>query len=327
MSEDMDKGDGEEAEESEVEEDVAVEDEGQDRDGAPARRRRRSPDAVRGCIAAMLLFMTSQHCNAFQTIMGVFLHCMGCPARILDVLSSLGLSVSDDQVRLVLGNMTSDANERVQEAVLNNDWFIVYDNINIATRHHHQRINKLDTFDNGTAATVILIPTEEDSKKAKSDAEAEQDWQAEQHNKTSKNDEHSKKEESLHAPAPIEVFRPEKSTPSASVFFPTATDRSQFRAACQHHFSSAISRLLCMQSSACVIPIEPIDRLPVCKTIAFPLQTMKIDESTIAGNLAVLEHVSNVGLRLAKNWFTDRTSIIVAGDQMTVARLLSLKIH
>ncbi|KFH71184.1 hypothetical protein, variant [Podila verticillata NRRL 6337] len=326
MNEDMDKSDDRDIEESEVEKDVTVEDERQDRDGAPAHRRHRGPDAVRGCIAAMLLFMTSQHCNAFQTVMGVFLHCMGCPTRVLDVLSSLGLSVSDDQVRLVLGNMTSDAIARVREAVLNNDWFIVYDNINIANRHHHQRINNLDTFDNGTAATVILIPTEEDRKKAKSDMKADLNQQAEQHNKTSRNDECGKNEEKLHAPA-IEVFRPEKSTPSAGIFFPTATDRSQFRAACRHHFSSAISRSLCMQSSACVVPIEPIDRLPVHKTVAFPLQTMKIDESTISGNLAVLEHVSNVGLRLARNWFTDRTSIIVAGDQMTVARLLSLKIH
>ena len=50
-------------------------------------------------------------------------------------------------------------------AVLENDWYVVYDNINIAMKHHHQRVEKRDTFDNGTAATAILIP----NKNAKND--------------------------------------------------------------------------------------------------------------------------------------------------------------
>ncbi|KAG0279662.1 hypothetical protein BGZ97_009537, partial [Linnemannia gamsii] len=168
---------------SDAEEEDAVKVEEKNKSDAPARRRpHRNPVSVRGCIAAMLLFMTSQKCNAFQTVMGVFLHCTGCPTRVLDVLSSLGLSVSDDQVRKALGNMTKDAMDQVKKAVLENDWFVVYDNINIALKHHHQRINKLDTFENGTAATVILIHPEEDREKAGHDEKAE-------HGETSEHDE------------------------------------------------------------------------------------------------------------------------------------------
>ncbi|KAF9312282.1 hypothetical protein BG006_004411, partial [Podila minutissima] len=84
----------------------------------------------------------------------------GCPRRGLEALSSLGLSVSYDQVRRALRSLTKDALKQVQKAVLENDWYVVYDNINIAMKHHHQRVDKRDTFDNGTAATVILIPNE-----------------------------------------------------------------------------------------------------------------------------------------------------------------------
>ncbi|KAG0195260.1 hypothetical protein BGX33_003798, partial [Mortierella sp. NVP41] len=54
---------------------------------------------------------------------------------------------------------------------------------------------------------------------------------------------------------------------------------------------------------------------------------MKLDESTIAGNLAVLERITQVGLQLPKSWFANPKNTIFAGDQMSVSRLLTLKIH
>ncbi|KAG0069405.1 hypothetical protein BGZ92_004681 [Podila epicladia] len=222
----------------------------------------------------------------------------GCPRRGLETLSALGLSVSYDQVRRVLKSLTKDTLEQVHKAVLENDWYVVYDNINVAIKHHHQRVDKKDTFDNGTAATVILIPTDME-------------------------DEYTKKNE------PIPVFCPESKTsePPANIFFPTLTDRIMSRAACRTHLSAAIVRSLPHTSGSCVIPMQTIDKMEVRKTVTFPLPTMKIDELTILGNLAVLESITRVGLRLPDAWFNDAKNIIFAGDQMTVARLLSLKIH
>ncbi|KAF9322591.1 hypothetical protein BG006_002260, partial [Podila minutissima] len=222
----------------------------------------------------------------------------GCPRRGLETLSALGLSVLYDQVRRVLKSLTKDALEQVHKAVLENDWYVVYDNINIAIKHHHQRVDKKDTFDNGTAATVILIPTNME-------------------------DEYTKKNE------PIPVFCPESETsePTADIFFPTLTDRVMSQAACHTHLSAAIARSLPHASNACMIPMQTIDEMEVHKTVTFPLPTMKIDESTITGNLAVLESITRIGLHLPDMWFNDAKNIIFAGDQMTVARLLSLKIH
>ncbi|GJJ71294.1 hypothetical protein EMPS_07069 [Entomortierella parvispora] len=268
----------------------------------PARRRGRKPSSVRGCISAMLMFLRSQQCNAFQMVMGIYLHCLGAPRRVLETLSALGLCVSYDQIHRALKALTKDAQERVKVAVLNNDFYIVYDNINIATRHHHQRVGKRDTFDNGTAATVILIP---DSSNLGSSRSAE-----------------------IPRSSPMVCFRVDRPEPSASIFFPTSTDRTMTRAACRTHLSTAISQFLPRSPSVCVIPMPAIDVLKVVKTKTFPLPTMKIDESTIAGNLAVLENITKIDLGLSDEWFSKTTrDIIVAGDQMTVSRLLSLKVH
>ncbi|KAG0290966.1 hypothetical protein BGZ98_003215 [Dissophora globulifera] len=213
------------------------------------RRRTQKPTSVRGCVAAMLMFMSSQKVNAFQTVMGLFLHCTGCPKRVLEILSGLGLSISYSQVQNGLRSLTKDAREQVKEAVKNHDWYIVYDNINIANKHHHQKGRQTDL------------------------------------------------------------------------------DLEVFRRVSLSHVSNTIARSSLGDSAALAIPIVPIKQLHIGKTALFPLQTMQLDESTISGNLAVLERITQQGLQLPKSWFEKPNDTIVAGDQMTVSRLLTLKIH
>lgn len=258
------------------------------------RRKSQKPSSVRGCIIAMLIFMTSQKVNAFQTIMGLFLHSTGCPRRVVEILSGLGLSISYSQIQNGLRSLTKDAREQVKEAVMNHDWYIVYDNINIAAKHHHQRADKRDTFESGTAATVILF--------------------------------HSDKYQATSQPV---LFRPEneRPKPDSDMFSPSDLDLEVFRQVSLSHVSNAIVRSSPEGSAGFAVPILPINKLPIKKTAFFPLQTMQLDESTISGNLAVLERITNVGLQLPKSWFGNPKNTIVAGDQMTVSRLLTLKIH
>ncbi|KAF9122644.1 hypothetical protein BG015_005493, partial [Linnemannia schmuckeri] len=233
--------------------------------------------------------------NAFQTVMGLFLHSTGCPKRVVEVLSGLGLSVSYSQVQNVLRSLTKDAQEQIKEAVKKFEWYVVYDNINIANKHHHQRADKRDTFDNGTAATLILFPSDKDQPLA----------------------------------APPALFRPEDKRPEPKVelFFPKDVDLEVFQQVSRSHVSTAILRSLPEGSTAVAIPIIPIKKLDIHKTALLPLQTMKLDESTIAGNLAVLERITQVGLQLPKSWFAKPKNTIFAGDQMSVSRLLTLKVH
>ncbi|KAF9279456.1 hypothetical protein BGZ74_002840, partial [Mortierella antarctica] len=261
------------------------------------------PTLVCSGIAAMLIFMMLQKVNAFQMVMGIFFHCTGCPKQVLEVLSGLGLSISYSQVQNRLWSLTKDAHAQVEKAAQENDWYVVYDNINIANKHHHQRADKCDTFENKITATHVLVP------KAPTDENTDEN--------TSKNQ------------PTLDVFNSEseRPMPEADLFFPDDTDLAIFQHVCQLHISDAIVQSFPKGSSVCAIPIVPVTTLWLHKTTALPLQIMKIDESTIASNLAVLEQITTVGLQLPKAWFSDPKNIIMAGDQMTMSRLLTLKVH
>ena len=83
--------------------------------------RSRKPSSVRGCIAAILIFILSQKINVFQIVIGFFLHYTGCPKRILEVFSGLGLSVSYSQLQKGLRSLTKDAQRRIKDAVTKHD--------------------------------------------------------------------------------------------------------------------------------------------------------------------------------------------------------------
>ncbi|KAF9149515.1 hypothetical protein BG015_008705 [Linnemannia schmuckeri] len=211
------------------------------------------------------------------------------------VNSAVNIVVNCTLKHLKNKKLTKDARKQVKDAVGKFDWWVVYDNINIANKHHHQRADKHDTFDNGTAATLILFPSDKGQSPA----------------------------------APPALFRPEdeRPVPTADLFFPKEADWEVPHQVSRSHVSATIVRSLPKGSTAVAIPILPIQKLDIHKTVLFPLQTMRLDESTIAGNLAVLERITQVGLQLPKTWFANPKNTIFAGDQMSVSRLLTLKIH
>ncbi|KAG0344942.1 hypothetical protein BGZ54_005709, partial [Gamsiella multidivaricata] len=71
--------------------------------------------------------------------------------------------------------------------------------------------------------------------------------------------------------------------------------------------------------------VHPIELPEVKETRTFPLPTMKINQSTAAGNIGILETVMRDTLRSPGERFNDHTRIIVAGDQLTVFRIVSLQ--
>ncbi|KAI1286153.1 hypothetical protein EDD11_000562, partial [Mortierella claussenii] len=75
----------------------------------------------------------------------------------------------------------------------------------------------------------------------------------------------------------------------------------------------------------CSTPTLELRLLPVKKTRTYPLPIMKIDQSTVEGNKAIVETTIEQTLGLDKAWFDDGKKLVVAGDQLTVTRLRSLK--
>ncbi|ORY96102.1 hypothetical protein BCR41DRAFT_314861 [Lobosporangium transversale] len=70
------------------------------------------------------------------------------------------------------------------------------------------------------------------------------------------------------------------------------------------------------------VQMRKMDVLKATKSIAIPLPTMKIDQSSTAGNIEVIGTVFMRMLKLQKPWFEGR-SVIIGGDLLTVARVVS----
>ncbi|KAF9975038.1 hypothetical protein BGZ73_001445 [Actinomortierella ambigua] len=75
-----------------------------------ARRRRK----LRACMAAMLIFTSSQQSNAFQMQMGMYLYHAKCPKRLHAFLSTFGMAVSYGTVKKAMDALNKDIMYRVQ---------------------------------------------------------------------------------------------------------------------------------------------------------------------------------------------------------------------
>lgn len=74
--------------------------------------------------------------------------------------------------------------------------------------------------------------------------------------------------------------------------------------------------------AAKALVLEP---LPTRESVTFPLPAMAINQSTVDGNLRVIETVMKDVLDLPDDWFDEQKRIIIAGDQFTVSRVRSLQ--
>ncbi|KAF9969072.1 hypothetical protein BGZ73_008743 [Actinomortierella ambigua] len=279
----------------------------------------RYPRTFRACISAMLLFNKSQKSNAFQMLTGLYLHCSGCPRRLLEVLSAFGLSVGHTSIGTALDALTEDARRRVQEAATNYNWFLVYDNINITYKHHHQRTDTRDTVENGTAGTVIMFPP------------------------------------TIEVPDANHIKRPDLPDPNAKVFVLSRSEQDKHRSLCRSHIATSIART-CGQTDL-KFDFDEIDRLEPIKTEAYNLSALLIEQASLVGNLNVVDTYMKKELGLDEAYFDDhvehqqtlqddqlgqecnknqadiskdqveskKRAIIVAGDQLTNSRLRALQ--
>ncbi|KAG0013286.1 hypothetical protein BGZ82_002189, partial [Podila clonocystis] len=113
----------------------------------------------------------------------------------------------------------------------------------------------------------------------------------------------------------------------SDLFFPSDDDEEVSLLVYRAHVSAAIVQALPEGTPVVAIEIVPIDKLNVNKTDLFPMQTLQLDESTISGNVAVVERVVLFGIDVPLSWIENPEDIIFAGNQMMVLRLLTVKIH
>lgn len=236
-------------------------------------------------IGYMVLFTRNRTTNFLQMMFGLYLYGAGARKRVLGTLSHAGLSVSYDTIQRALRRLSQDAIRRIKSAVLTQDWFLIYDNINLFLRKSNQWIGNHDSVENGTNATIILGGGIGPSI----------------------------------VKDPYLMFQPED-------LLSTEENRTHFRKAYIFHLIEVLKKY-CDDSSRYTNSAPAINELPVSKTSTLPLPTLRIDESTVEGNMEILKTIMENTLQLPEDWFQSGKKVIIAGDQMTISRLRTLKIQ
>lgn len=102
----------------------------------------------------------------------------------------------------------------------------------------------------------------------------------------------------------------------------TKDDAKHFKVVYRHHLSKALKPELNKGPLFKALAIPPIKVLTSRPTEAYELAAMEIDQSSVSGNLAVLEEMRKV-LDLDKELFKE-LKMILAGDHLSVSRLRTL---
>ncbi|KAF9082503.1 hypothetical protein BGX29_003782, partial [Mortierella sp. GBA35] len=114
-----------------------------------------SRTAIVGTLASMIMHCQSQRYNYFQRIMGIFFHASNCSKDVINTLAKAHICVSYDSTLAAIAALTKDAIGIVRKAVLKNNWYIIYDNINLFMTVNDQRVDNADAQINGATATIV----------------------------------------------------------------------------------------------------------------------------------------------------------------------------
>ncbi|KAG0316176.1 hypothetical protein BG000_004964, partial [Podila horticola] len=92
------------------------------------------------------------------------------------------------------------------------------------------------------------------------------------------------------------------------------------------HILVDVLRRSCETYKDCPRSAPAIRLLTVRKTTTYPLPSMHIDQSSVVGNLEIVDDIMKNALKLPQEWFENGNPVIVvAGDQLTVQRISTLK--
>ncbi|KAF8943345.1 hypothetical protein BGZ47_005510 [Haplosporangium gracile] len=111
--------------------------------------------AIVGSLTSMIMHCQSQQHNYFQRIMGIFFHASSCSKDVINILAKAHICVSYGSTLAAIGSLTEDAISIVREVVLKDNWYIIYDNINLYMTVTDQRVDNADTQINGATATIV----------------------------------------------------------------------------------------------------------------------------------------------------------------------------
>jgi hypothetical protein len=264
----------------------------------------------------------------YQTMIGFWLQAMKVPKRAITVLNQLGVSVSYDSIRIAVRAVSHAALKRMRNVVKSGKFFgICWDNLALPNNKKETTEMNRGSLDHCTTSYMyeMVVPPPLDAA-CPADVQAYDDIIAaleenarrkrvgiprELVSKVNPDYDSLQRVDFLFGKN-IEDYWPDVVTVHLSDF-------------CHDFFGPAAMAAYTVDGQRLERPSMPEElyRIPRQKSRIHPLKVLDIDESSIDGNAQVIEAIaSELDIDLA---LLNSSSIMITGDQMTTARVRSLK--
>ncbi|KAG8687257.1 hypothetical protein FRC08_012082 [Ceratobasidium sp. 394] len=202
----------------------------------------------------------------------IYLKAKGAPKALYALFQHSGLSLSYNWVQDAIKTISEEAMDRAVEAYMNSACILVYDNLMLSFKVKHQRSDKLTATNNGTAITLLPLPSQATAVL----------------NNGAFFMEHRRRIQELYMAKEMTFL-------SAEELFQPADD-ALINKQLQYNVISALFRVPGLENSKLLEdsrlkPPAPIDQLPSGeenRSRQFMLGTVDLDETTYAGSEAVM---------------------------------------
>ncbi|KAL1698522.1 hypothetical protein EV121DRAFT_218038 [Schizophyllum commune] len=125
---------------------------------ATQRRREYTTSMKQLVCTSILMHGTNQKCNAFQSIIGIYLKSCNTPERVVDCLHRMGLSISQDSIYNAINSLSTEATEHLREMGQSLTVGYTYDNMDLNFALATSSIDNLgDTLSHLTAGFVFHL--------------------------------------------------------------------------------------------------------------------------------------------------------------------------
>ncbi|KAH9028297.1 hypothetical protein EDB85DRAFT_1867922, partial [Lactarius pseudohatsudake] len=273
--------------------------------------------------ASIILKSANKNCNHLQSIMGIFVHSANVPQRVIEVLAHAGLSISIKSIQRAVKSMSNDSAHRIKDRLRLLKVGIAYDNFDINFKTSEPTLTHQSSFVSATSATAIPLVGVENIEVLRC---SEDLWKKDPRNPSP-----------LATPVIFDEFdlvkyhltdRYNQPSPGKDVSPQQEAFAWHVREILVNHgqYFGNLSKHLGA--------LDPILEIPLTKTEQIPMRSMKIKQSSVDGNIEVMENLlqqgglgdaTEPGFSTSGNVDISEFVLFIHGDLLTKERLDTIR--
>ncbi|KAI9431079.1 hypothetical protein H4582DRAFT_1822991 [Lactarius indigo] len=259
----------------------------------PPRKRARTDVSSRNtairvikCVVCISIVLQSanENCNHLQSILGIFIHSANVPQRVAEVLAHAGLTISIKSIQRAVKSMSIDSARKIKMGLRTLKMAVAYDNFDINFKTSEPTLAHQSSFVSATSATAVpLIGVDNINVLRCSEAL----WSVDPRNPSLPATQGGFDEFDLLRFHLINTYDRR----------PPGTEFSPRRKAFAWHVREILinhGQYFRYLSNKLAMP-ETVLRIPVSKTDQIPMRSMKIKQSSVDGNIEVMENLLRQG--------------------------------